>query len=254
MNVSVAGISHSGSLREKNQDNLYINNRWLRKDHGNVEFSQVYTISQSIPAVFGVFDGMGGEQYGEMASYIAAKSMSAWQRRLIQSIEKNYSVELRGYTEYANSLICEKTVELKADTIGTTASVTCINDSEVWICNIGDSPILLWRNGDIMPIFQEHTDRDFLQKNGIQRKPRITQFLGIDPAEMTLEPYVQKFAINRGDIYILCSDGLTNEVPVDRIGQVLCTNTILQQKAIMLREEALGNGGKDNISIILIEV
>ena len=84
-------------------------------------------------------------------------------------------------------------------------------------------------------------------------KPPLSQNLGIPSDELVIDPYLARGTYHDGDIYLICSDGLTDMVTTEEISEVLTTGCI--QKGIeTLLGNALENGGKDNVTIILLEV
>lgn len=94
-----------------------------------------------------------------------------------------------------------------------------------------------------------------MKANGItNRKPYLTQFLGIDPEELRIEPFIQSGYYQAGDRYLLCSDGLTDMVDQDVIGEVLIQHEYPEDCAENLKKLALENGGRDNITVIVIDV
>lgn len=84
-------------------------------------------------------------------------------------------------------------------------------------------------------------------------KPPLSQNLGIPPNELVIDPYLARGPYNDGDIYLICSDGLTDMVSVDEITEVL-VSTPIEEAITQLLEKALANGGKDNTTIILCKI
>ena len=82
----------------------------------------------------------------------------------------------------------------------------------------------------------------------------MTQYIGLDPEEMTIEPSYAKEKLQVGDRYLLCSDGLTDMLDSLSICSILKNSDTVQQGVEMLMDAALENGGRDNTTIILIEV
>jgi protein phosphatase len=112
----------------------------------------------------------------------------------------------------------------------------------------------LLRDSKMERISHPHTNAKLLASQNIQRKPGLTQFLGINPQEMLLEPYIQKISLRQGDIFLICSDGLTDMVSEQQIAKILQTEESVKEQCLHLRDEALENGGKDNITIIVCRV
>ena len=112
----------------------------------------------------------------------------------------------------------------------------------------------LQRDGELDRISVPHTDEELLRQQGIQRKPGLTQFLGIDTEEMRLEPYVQQMELRDEDQFLLCSDGLTDMVPEVEIHEVLSGKKSVREKVQILMERTLQYGGRDNVTIILCKI
>lgn len=86
------------------------------------------------------------------------------------------------------------------------------------------------------------------------RKPRLTQYIGLEPEEVLIEPSYASVKLQEGDRYLLCSDGLTDMLDSLSICSILKNSATVEQGAEMLMEAALEHGGRDNITIILVEV
>ena len=86
------------------------------------------------------------------------------------------------------------------------------------------------------------------------RKAPLTQHLGMDPAEVLLVPYVAKGDIQKGDQYLICSDGLTDMVENVTIADILINNSDAQDAVLALTSAAMQNGGKDNITVIVCHI
>ena len=84
-------------------------------------------------------------------------------------------------------------------------------------------------------------------------KPPLSQNLGIPPDELVIDPYFARGSYNDGDIYLICSDGLTDMVSADGITEVL-VSTPIEDAITKLLDKALANGGKDNTTIILCKI
>jgi len=192
--------------------------------------------------VFGVFDGMGGEECGEMAAYLAAKEMHGF------SFEKGMEQAFFDFCTDANHQICKYTEENGISSMGTTAAILRLTAENSCLCNIGDSKIFLFSQGALTQISYDHVGIGVFG-----RKPPLSQNLGIPETEMIIEPYVAMGSYQPGDVYLICSDGLTDMVTQLQIQQILTENPE-REAAEQLLEAALRNGGKDNITFILMYV
>ena len=143
--------------------------------------------------------------------------------------------------------------------MGTTASMLGFYRNRVYCCNVGDSPIFRFRNCELTNCFEEHTERRLFELLCKQEKLKgkkfsLTQYIGIQPDEMRIKPYLEKRGIKQGDIYLICSDGLTDLVKEEEICRILKKSSSLQKKVEQLLERALAMGGIDNITILGIRV
>ena len=256
--LNAAAVCHKGNIREKNEDNLFFDEKVLKESHEGLTIPLcLEKVSTKNPQLFGVFDGMGGHAKGERASYLTAKQ--AGESFIGKGLrEKLIPVFLENICLKANEKVCAEMREEKTR-IGTTASMLYFFEKGVWICNIGDSPIFRLRNNELEPIFEEHTERilreSILGKEKDQKKKYpLTQHIGIFPSEMMISPFLSSMDVSEGDIFLICSDGLTDMVDEFEITELLQTNQSIWDKVDNLLKAALENGGKDNTTIIGIEI
>ena len=240
--IYYACLSHIGNVRRINQDNFICDGRYIENDETEIEFPLCGTKTSKETSVFGVFDGMGGEECGEVASYIASKTAATIQ------IEKDAIADLSQFCRKANNDICDYATLHEVSSMGTTAAMLAFTEKEVALCNIGDSKIFRLCNGTLEQISTDHVA---VAAFGV--KPPLSQNLGIPPTEMIIEPYLARGLYNDGDIYLICSDGLTDMVSVDEITEVL-VSTPIEDAITKLLDKALANGGKDNTTIILCKI
>ena len=242
---SITYCSHTGKVRSENQDNFFVNGDFLKEEHqgSNGIRTSVYNIETAV--CVSVFDGMGGEQYGEKAAWIAATELSAM-------FENNIMLTANQISQYcmnANRKICALADSYGGIRIGTTASVMWLYNKSGILCNIGDSKIYRMRNRQLLQCSKDHTDEALMKVIGQKhRRPRLTQYLGIWPEEMIIEPYVQEIELQEGDQYLLCSDGLTDMLSEEDICSILQEES---NPVEILLKMALQRGGMDNITIVL---
>ena len=241
-NIHFACISHIGNVRSINQDNFICNGHYMENDESKIEFPLCGTKTSKENSVFGIFDGMGGEECGEIASYIASKDA------VDIKIGKDPTADLTQFCHKANHDICDYAALNEVSAMGTTAAMLVFADKEIALCNIGDSKIFRLYDGSLEQISKDHVAVSVF---GV--KPPLSQNLGIPPTELVIDPYLARGEYNNGDIYLICSDGLTDMVTTEEISEVLKPGSI--EKSIeTLLSKALESGGKDNITIILLEV
>lgn len=248
---AAAGCSR-GRIRGNNEDNLYFAGRILEQDHDGLQhpLSQTFLLDKEIG--FCVFDGMGGEEAGEVASYLSAQTMGKCfempHDTAVSPREFLFDVCIQ-----MNQEVCDRTEALEAGRMGSTMVSFLFTESEVYVCNIGDSRAFRLRDDEWMVLSHDHVE---LPPVGLRakHKPRLTQHLGIFPDELTLEPYIAKGDLREGDQYLLCSDGLTDMLTNIEICSTLksCDDVKLGVKKLI--EQAVENGGRDNITVILCRI
>ena len=240
--VHYACASHIGNVRKINQDNWICNGVHADADAPAVTTALCGIVDLKKPTLFGVFDGMGGEECGEVASYLAAKCAASFPLR------KNGVRALAAFCEQANAAICAYARTHDVFSMGTTAALLLCSKKEITLCNIGDSKVFRYTNGTLEQLSQDHVS---FAPFGV--KPPLSQYLGIPPEELQIAPYISELPCRGGDGYLLCSDGLTDMLTAEDIREVF-EEFPVSQAADVLIDRALCRGGKDNITVLLLEV
>lgn len=230
-------VSNIGLRRKKNQDNLICNEFILPKYHENTDGIKKGSNANNFN-IFGVFDGLGGEKDGEVASYIAALTY-------LNNDENDSLNKIKYNCIRANDEISDYMDLNDIDYMGTTAAVLSFAYDKVMMLNIGDSKIFRIRDKKMIQLSKDHVDNTFPNM-----KPPLYQYIGIRPEEMLIEPYIEEFEYKENDCYLISSDGLTDMVTENRITEIINNNK--EEAAHMLLQEALENGGRDNITFVLI--
>ncbi len=234
-------VTDSGSVRAQNQDNFIVGT--LYQEIGKkYDFPVSGECVLKKPFLIGVFDGMGGEERGEMASLIASETASK------MSFSKDAYFELKSFIKQANNSICSFAAENQIRSTGTTAAMLLFGRDHVYMMNVGDSPIFQMTDQGLKKL---STDDVSVPIAG--RKPPLTQNLGIPEDELTIEPHISRISIKKNDRFLICSDGLTDMVSEEHISEIFRSSTI-GEAAQKLKDEALHNGGRDNVTIITVEV
>ena len=239
-----------GRRRNNNEDNFFFLGKYLPLENNGLD--QVLTGRAALEeqVCFAVFDGMGGEAYGEEAAWIAAKTLRAG----VDQTE-GQPVDLEAVCQEANREICARARGRSVGLEGATAAILAFYRREAQVVNLGDSKVFLLRNGELRQLTVDHTDQALLLAQGITgRKPRLTQHLGIEPEEMVLQPAVSRIAIRPKDRFLLCTDGLTDMVETEEIRNILESQEPVEAVVGQLIGRALENGGRDNITVICCQV
>lgn len=217
-------------------------------------------------------DGMGGYQAGEVASKIAIDVVineiteSKLTEKDIARIDPDTGTSiamrrLRSAIEKANNRICSVSREREElDGMGTTIVAACFYDGRVGIAHVGDSRCYRWRDGELVQLTRDHSlvqeqiEKGILtedEANASPQKNLITRALGIDALA---QADTQEFRTRPGDIYLLCSDGLSDMVDHPTMQRELERADNLDSTVKRLVAAANAAGGRDNISVILARV
>ena len=235
-------VSHIGKRRKANQDNFICDSEYLPYVNNGTEEMLLGKVKTADLPVFGIFDGMGGEECGEMAAYLAAKEAAEFQWT------GDAEQALHDYCREANRVLCEYIKEQEIGSMGTTAAMVWLYEKEVFCFNIGDSRIYRLSAGKL-----EQVSKDHVSFSVAGRKPPLTQNLGIPEDELTLAPHIVKEQCRKNDVYLLCSDGLTDMVEEEEIARLLGQED-KKLAAEQLLQSALEQGGRDNISFIILDL
>lgn len=249
-----------GNTRSKNEDNVFCNGLYKEKKQNN--FSYGGCLQPDVLNVVGVFDGMGGFSNGETASGIAVRLLGRY-TELIRVKKAMFQ------TDYVFSKINESICSEGARTserMGSTVVLWVCENGYARISNLGDSRGYLLRGGTLRQLSVDHTEENSMlelqKKLGMteklstsKHKNVLTQHLGIEEDEFILEPAESElFQVREGDIFLLCSDGLTGALEDGQIQDILSRDMKLEEKKRTLIDAALKNGSRDNITVVLIEI
>jgi protein phosphatase len=227
---SHTGLSHPGRRRRRNEDAFVIS-----------------------PPLFAVADGMGGAKAGEIASRLAAAAVRE---------EEGERVDVAELIREANRRVFERARDdASASGMGTTMTVALVEGDHVVIGHVGDSRAYLLRDEGLEQLTEDHSLVAELVRSGklspeeAETHPQrsvITRALGTDP-----EVDVDTFAVDAqpGDVFLLCSDGLTTMVGDDRIVDVVGQfRDDLERAAKQLIADANRSGGEDNVTVVFFEI
>lgn len=214
--------------------------------------------------VYIVADGVGGNNSGEVASRTAVSGIA---EIINESGLCEYSTpeEIFGFLDDTiadvNSRIYHMGIENESNRgMATTLVMAYIRNEEGYIANIGDSRAYLFRQGDLNRITIDHTYVNELISKGViteeeaehhKQKNVITKALG---AEQNVAPDFYKISLAKGDILMLCSDGLYGEVDNGKIVEILSKGISMNDACSELVDEAIKAGGRDNITVVCIKL
>jgi PPM family protein phosphatase len=232
--ISFAGASDTGRKRRRNEDSYVL-----------------------APPIFAVADGMGGAQAGEIASRLAAAALEDTDPGAKSGAERVNSL-----IQEANRRVHERAIADPATSgMGTTMTVALVEGTKVTFGHVGDSRAYRYRNGEIEQITEDHSLVNELLKSGKlspeeadshPQRSVITRAVGTDP-----DVDVDSFTIDAevGDVFLICSDGLTDMVDDENIRSVLEKfHNDLDRATKSLVSAANRGGGEDNITVVAFEI
>lgn len=211
-------------------------------------------------------DGMGGYNAGEIASGMAAafikSEMGRWLSQAgLHANTREVRRALEICVENANySIFNAANSNPQYSGMGTTLVVGVFQDDRLMLGHIGDSRCYRWRGDELVQITKDHSllqeqlDAGLItpdQAATSLNRNLVTRALGV---EDTVLLEVNEHRVDVGDIYLMCSDGLSDMVPDDGILAILSGPDSLEQKAVQLVEAANNGGGRDNISVLLVSI
>lgn len=237
MKLSFTGKSDPGLVRSVNQDSYHI-------DDPDGRF-------------FIVADGMGGHAGGQEASTIAIETIRTYLEEHWESSIATDTLLTEAIDAANQSILQDQSKHPERGDMGTTLVVVVFRGAQSWVAHIGDSRLYRLRASSLEKLTEDHTwvakaiKAGDLTKEEAKTHPWrhvLSQCLGRrDICQIDIEPLETQI----GDRFLICSDGLTEEVPDELIGKLLTKS--LPEAAEMLVHEAKKAGGSDNITIVLVE-
>ncbi|MBP6107937.1 MAG: Stp1/IreP family PP2C-type Ser/Thr phosphatase [Steroidobacteraceae bacterium] len=245
------GASDTGRVREHNEDTIGTDG-----DIGLVVLA----------------DGMGGYKAGEVASGIAVRTVLTLVKDAVDREDLSLSDEVNGLSrpgillrdaiQRANKVIYQTArTQVNCEGMGTTVVAGLFFDDRLTIAHVGDSRMYRCRDGKLEQVTQDHSllqelvSRGFYTPEEAQRaaaKNYVTRALGVEP---TVDVEITEVPALKDDVYLLCSDGLSDMVEDDDIQLTINTfganlETVAKQLVLLGND----NGGRDNISVVLVRV
>ena len=238
--MKISSLTDIGNTREMNQDYLYSSEESVGK----------------LPNLFLVADGMGGHKAGEFASryvveHIVRSIKGSKEEEAVGILSESIETANRKLKEYADA-------HQQMRGMGTTIVAAVIQGRTLLVANVGDSRLYIVGD-EITQVTQDHSLVQEMVRLG-QMDPQsaknhpdkniITRAVGVLP-EVTADFF--EISLKPGDEILMCSDGLTNMIEDDEIRHIVLGQRDIVEKAEKLIETANRNGGKDNITVVLIE-
>jgi serine/threonine protein phosphatase PrpC len=205
--------------------------------------------------LFVVADGMGGARAGEVASHIAVETAK------VAEVGASPEQDLAEVARTANREIYSKAQsDSEHAGMGTTFTGALVTGSEVAIGHVGDSRMYRLRDGELERLTHDHSlVEEFVRQGKLTpeeaevhpQRSIITRALGPEP-EVQVDTFT--YPGRAGDVYLICSDGLTGMISEDQVAEILSAGGSLTDAAQRLIDAANENGGRDNITVVLFRL
>lgn len=239
--LAMSGMTHPGRVRGENEDSF---------------------VTQPEFGLAVLADGMGGHQAGEVASRMAVDLIANQLAAVPVTATYPDANAIVEAIRKANAAIHEAAETHPAyQGMGSTVVVALFHHDRLHIGHVGDSRVYLLRNGALTQLTKDHSVVQELVNRGLftpeearqsLAKNLVTRALG---TEAVIEPEITDATVERGDVFLLCSDGLTDVVSDAQIAEIVsATGGDMDTAARRLVDKANEHGGPDNISVVLIRV
>jgi protein phosphatase len=251
-----------GQIREHNEDNFLVADL-SRKTRGLLEANRAGVVGQH-GSLFAVCDGMGGAAAGEIASQLAVDILY---ERMMDGLDDAHPPTrdeiarrlVRGIEAAGLRIFQEAKLDRSRRGMGTTVTATALVDDHLFFAQVGDSRGYLLREGQLMQLTRDQSLVNQLIEAGqlteeeaetFEHNNIILQALGTADTVQVDLTYCE---LRRGDVLLLCSDGLSGMVRFDEIREVLRTTPEPIEACKLLTERANQAGGHDNVTVIVVK-
>lgn len=254
--------------RPNHEDNFLLDGRWLAPDtQAQMTSGQpvcVEAASSRRVQLYAVCDGMGGHQAGETASLICIEQLHAMESHLESCGSLGQAVDvLQAAIAQADKSICAAgSADAGLRGMGTTLVLAVLVDGQCAILHVGDSRAYLFDGEKVNQLTRDHTEGQRMLDLGLLTRRELADF----PARKKLiryvgrqEPgYVLRADVSKADlrqsILLLCSDGISDLLPNDRIAEILCSESSLSDAGMRLVQEAAATPQADNATALLLSL
>ncbi len=241
-----------GYGRENNEDNFCFNKKHLPEQNNGIKTPLEYSSSTENNQLFAVFDGLGGEAHGEKAAFIASEVFLNEYEKLDKLVVPGTEM-LESMCNKAHTTIISELNGNNVRSAGSTVAALYLLGEEVVICNVGDSRVYRIRDNEMALVSKDHTDERILASMGIDKAPVLLQYLGNGDIGKETEPFISKGKLKSGDIFILCTDGVSDVLEAYEIMQASTDGDAYAAAAeIIGRVEAAK--GSDNATVMVIKI
>lgn len=262
LKFSVTFFTHKAN-RDNNEDALLIDGETIQQESMQAPVLRDLCLSQKNPFfLFAVADGMGGHRKGEIASRIVIETISNMVLEMI-SIESIQMVMNEAHRCVVECGLSDPMAYGLGSTIAGIITHYCEDTRHIgFIFNVGDSRVYRQSGSYLQQLSQDQTvvqelvDEGLITEDDGRHHPRaghLTECIGgLMDTRRQLNVNVRQIALNPKDLFLICTDGLTDMLSIDQMEAILNQGSDDQHKVIDLYRQAMEAGGKDNISLVLV--
>jgi serine/threonine protein phosphatase PrpC len=263
------GITDRGKVRQDNQDHFLVAtlHKTMRVRVTSLPNPELLEMpSQRIASVGMVCDGVGGHAGGETASRSAVEAVTSYVTNAMECIldespgsqSETFLQTLRRAARTAHDLIAEN-ARASGDRKGmaTTITMALAVWPDLYVLQVGDSRCYRYRQGVLERLTRDQTMAEELLESGVLTREQAARSPYANVLSSSLggaawKPDVTRTDLRHGDVFVLCTDGLTRHVPDDQIARRLRELVSSEQAARALLQDALEAGGEDNITVLVL--
>jgi len=264
--LDAAGLTDVGLVRKENQDHFLFATLHKTVRVGTTSLpnpSALETVSERVASITMVADGVGGSEGGEATSRITIETVTSYVNRTMQCYyrageldDDAFLTELRAAALATHDAVSERAVELGLARMATTLTLGLAVWPRFFLLQVGDSRCYRLRAGKLELLTQDQTmaqalaDQGVIQPADVARSPFrnvLASAIGREAA-----PAVTGHDLKRGDVVLMCSDGLTKHVSDEQIRNRLETLTSSKEGCRQLVSDALAGGGTDNVTVLIV--
>jgi serine/threonine protein phosphatase PrpC len=264
--IDAYGLTHPGKVRRENQDHFLLcslRRQIVVRGSSIPDADDLLGESTRLASLAMVADGVGGSTRGETASRVALTAVTKYVTRSLRcyygawdSDQEFYDALQQGARQCHAELLRRGEQDPAYAGMATTLTLYLGVWPRAYLLQVGDSRCYLLREGELTQITRDQTMAQEMVDLGVMKKQEVagTRFehlLTSSIGGQQTEPKVSRIDMTWGHVLLLCSDGLTRHVTDERIRDVLRSMTSARQACDTLLQEALDEGGSDNITIVI---
>lgn len=244
--LEISSASKVGCVREQNEDMILVDNHFVRDD----DYKTLLTLNHEDRYIIAVADGMGGHNRGDVASSDALHNLQYYYHDIPSGLKAGeFNEVIVGWLDSINNYVASKgRADEQYKGMGTTLVGLAYYSGDFYSLNCGDSRLYRFRDGELTQLTTDHSLNTML--GSAKHSSVITNCIGGGCTSSYIDVVKLTDDIKTGDIYLLCSDGLTDMVSDARIARMLSDGA----NANLLCEAAVERGGLDNVSACLITI